>query len=393
MVKKIAVITATRAEYGLLSPVIRELRKYEGKTFSVSLVVTGTHLIEAYGKTIDEIKNDGLRIDDVIKIPVFSLSSLDISHNQAETLIKFTELFIKRKFDAVMLLGDRYETLAMAVAAVNTRTPVFHLFGGDVTEGAIDDCIRHSITKMSYLHFVSNEESKKRVIQLGEEPCRVFNYGSTSIDNMMKKANMDKMEVLESIGLADCTYALCTYHPVTLSDKSIEGQMENFLAAIRDIPDIKFIVTKSNADQGGARINEILDREEVQIPNLYVYCSLGTRKYLSLMKHAEFVLGNSSSGILETPGFGIPTVNIGDRQKGRLRAANVIDCRDDAESIVSAVQKARSENFKVVCRQTENPYGKGNASKLIAKKCIEVIEKEIDIMKKFYNLPVICEER
>lgn len=392
MVKKIAVITATRAEYGLLSPVVRELRTYENETFSVSLVVTGTHLADAYGNTINEIENDGFRIDDIIKIPVCSSSPLDISHNQAETLVKFTELFVRRKFNAVMLLGDRYETLAIAAAAVNTRTPVFHLCGGDVTEGAIDDCIRHSVTKMSYLHFVSNEESRKRVIQLGEEPGRVFNYGSTSIDNIMEKADMSKMEALKSIGLTNCSYALGTYHPVTLGDKSIEKQMKNFLEAVRNIPGLEFIVTKSNADQGGSRINEMLDEAKDQIPNLHVYYSLGVRKYLSLMRHAELVLGNSSSGILETPAFGIPAVNIGDRQKGRLRAANVIDCEDDTDSIVDAVQKARSNNFREICVRTENPYGKGNASALIAKKCMEVIEKEIELKKTFYNLPMCCEE-
>ena len=209
--KRIAVVTATRAEYGLLSPVIKELRERETDDLRVELIVTGTHLSAKYGKTIEEI-ND--RIDYEIEISVVSDSELDISKNQAEALVKFTELFIKEKYDAVLLLGDRYETLAVAIAAGNTRTPIFHLCGGDTTEGALDEWIRHSITKISYLHFVTNEESRRRVIQLGEDPERVFNYGSTSIDNILTVADMRKTEALERFGLSDCRYALCTYHPV-----------------------------------------------------------------------------------------------------------------------------------------------------------------------------------
>ena len=205
--KKIAVVTATRAEYGLLSPVIKEFRKYENSELKVDLVVTGTHLSESYGMTVNEI-ND--RIDHRIIICVKSGSETDISGNQAETLVKFTLLFHKENYNAVVLLGDRYETLAIAIAAGNTRTPIFHLCGGDTTEGAIDEWIRHSITKISYLHFVTCEQSRNRVIQLGEDPKRVFNFGSTSIDNIMCAADMSKAEALSSIGIGDCRYALCT---------------------------------------------------------------------------------------------------------------------------------------------------------------------------------------
>ena len=305
--KKIAIVTATRAEYGLLSPVIRELRRRECEELRVDLIVTGTHLSEKYGRTIEEISD---RIDHQIPISVASGSEADISSNQAEALVKFTELFLSEKYNAVMLLGDRYETLAIAIAAGNTRTPVFHLCGGDTTEGALDEWIRHSITKISYLHFVTNVESQKRVIQLGEDPVRVFNYGSTSIDNIMTVADMSKEDALESIGLSDCNYALCTYHPVTMEGGSVDEQVDAFLKAIKAFPDFQFIVTKSNADQGGARINELLDAAEQEIDNLHVYTSLGIRRYLSLMKYAEFVLGNSSSGIIETPAFHVPTVTL-----------------------------------------------------------------------------------
>ena len=308
--KKIAVVTATRAEYGLLSPVIKALRQYESDRIEVDLIVTGTHLTESYGLTIREIDD---RIDYKIPISVKSDTEKDISANQADALVRFTDLFVTERFDAVILLGDRYETLAVAVAAGNTRTPVFHLCGGDTTEGALDEWIRHSITKISYLHFVTNEDSRRRVIQLGESPDRVFNYGSTSIDNILTVANMSKEEALHSIGLSDCQYAVCTYHPVTMEGSGVDEQIKEFLRAINHFNEIEFIVTKSNADQGGARINDLLDEAEKTMPNLHVFTSLGVRRYLSLMKYSAFVLGNSSSGIIETPAFHVPTVNIGDR--------------------------------------------------------------------------------
>lgn len=382
--KKIAVVTATRAEYGLLSPVIKRLRRYESDGFKTELIVTGTHLSEEYGMTVSDIDD---RIDRKVVISVKSGSELDISSNQAETLVKFTELFITEKYDAVMLFGDRYETLAIAIAAGNTRTPVFHLCGGDTTEGAIDEWIRHSITKISYLHFVTNEESKKRVIQLGEDPERVFNFGTTGIDNILHIADMSKNEALESVGLDECRYALCTYHPVTLESGGVDSVISEFLGAIRELPELEFIVTKSNADQGGARINQLLDDAEKTIKNLHVFASLGVRRYLSLMRHAEFVLGNSSSGIIETPAFHIPTVNIGDRQKGRLQTAGIINCKSDKESIAAAIRTAMSEHHKKLCKSVVSPYGDGNAAEQIAGKAADtVLNGKIDLKKKFFDL-------
>lgn len=382
--KKIAVVTATRAEYGLLSPVIRELRKYECEELKVNLIVTGTHLNEEYGRTIEEISE---RIDFQIPISVASESEADISSNQAETLIKFTKLFLSERYNAVILLGDRYETLAIAIAAGNTRTPIFHLCGGDTTEGALDEWIRHSISKIAYLHFVTNEESRKRVIQLGESPSRVFNFGSTSIDNILTVADMSKEEALNSIGLSDCRYALCTYHPVTMESGGVDEQIESFLEVIKACQELQFIVTKSNADQGGTRINELLDAAEPQIGNLYVYTSLGVKRYLSLMKYAEFVLGNSSSGIIEAPAFHVATVNIGDRQRGRLQSESIINCGPKAEDIVSAIRQAMSEEHHKICTNVISPYGDGHASKRIANKTAEVVMKgKIDLKKRFYDI-------
>lgn len=382
--KKIAVVTATRAEYGLLSPVIKDLRKFESKNFKVELIVTGTHLSQQYGMTVSEIDD---RIDHKVSISVKSSSGTDISANQAEALVKFTDLFLSEKYDGIVLLGDRYEMLAVAIAAGNTHTPIFHLCGGDTTEGALDEWIRHSITKMSYLHFVTNEESRKRVIQLGENQNRVFNYGSTSIDNVLHVVDMTKVEALQSIGLENCNYGLCTYHPVTMENGSVDEQIKEFLVALKSFPDLQFIVTKSNADQGGARINELLDEAEKEIDNLHVFTSLGVRRYLSLMKYADFVLGNSSSGIIETPAFCVPTVNIGDRQRGRLQSESIINCGEDAGSIVTAIKKALTADFKEICNKVVSPYGDGHAAEKIAKKIYEVVsEGKIDLKKKFFDI-------
>lgn len=387
--KKIAVVTSTRAEFGLLMPVIQSLREYENQELKTEVVVTGTHLSNEYGHTIDEIYRNDIRVDETVEIPVGSKDAGDISHNQAITLEKFTGLFGEKKYNGIVIRGDRYEMLAIAIAAGNTHTPIFHLCGGDTTEGALDEWIRHSISKMSYLHFPSNSESYKRIIQLGEDPQRVFNYGSTSIDNIIKLSNMPKSDALKSIGLEECRYAVCTYHPVTMDNGDVDEMVQNFLEAIKHTPEIEFIVTKSNADQGGAHINKLLDAAQENIKNLHVYTSLGVVRYLSLMKSAEFVLGNSSSGIIETPAFGIPTINIGDRQRGRLQSESIINCSTDSESIEAAIQKAMDPEFKKICESVISPYGDGHAAEHIASKIVEVVSKdEIDLKKKFFNIEV-----
>lgn len=383
--KRIAVITSTRAEFGLLLPVINELRKYENNDIKIEVIVTGTHLYPEFGYTLSEIEAKGIRIDEKIKIPVKSDTAQDISHNQAVTLEKFTSVFERKQYDGIVILGDRYEMLAVAIAAGNTHTPIFHLCGGDTTEGALDEWIRHSITKMSYLHFPTNEESYQRIIQLGENPDRVFNYGSTSIDNIVNLAKLSKEEALQSIGLPDCRYILCTYHPVTMEENSKE-EIKNLIKAISSFSDIQFIVTKSNADQGGASINRILDEATKEISNLHVFASLGVVRYLSLMKYSECVLGNSSSGIIEAPAFGIPTVNIGDRQRGRLQSESIINCTSDKDNIQKAINKSLDSKFKEICKNVKSPYGNGNASKKIANKIIDVVYKgEIDLKKVFFN--------
>ena len=382
--KSIAIVTSTRAEYGLLSPVIKKLRQYENSDFKVELIVTGTHLSSEFGMTVDEIDD---RIDCQFKVSTDSLSALDIAHNQSVYLTNFTRIFSDKSYCAVILLGDRYEILSVAIAAGLTHTPIFHMCGGDTTEGAIDEWVRHSITKMSYLHFVTNEESRKRVIQLGEDPKRVFNYGSTSVENILLKADMSKSEALQSIGLSECDYALCTYHPVTMEDDVIDEMLDNFFSAISKFPFLQFIITKSNADLGGARINFLIDEFANKNSNIHVFSSLGVRRYLSLMKYSKFVLGNSSSGIIEAPCLHIPTVNVGDRQKGRALSGSIINCSDSSKDIEFAMNKALSKEFRDSCKKIGNPYGEGITSEKISEKVLEVLTSEtIDLKKRFYDL-------
>lgn len=387
--KKIAVITTTRAEYGLLAPIITKLRAFENDYFYVELVVSGTHLYKEYGHTIDEIISDGIRIDKEVLIPVNSESSLDISNNQSEILKIFTKIFEIEHYNAIIILGDRYEMLSISIAAGNTQTPIYHISGGDTTEGAMDEWIRHCITKMSYLHFPTNEVSRNRIIQMGEDPSRVFNYGSTSIDNILTEADMSKEKALESVGLSNCKYAICTYHPVTIGNTDVKQQIDEFLAAMASFRDIQFIITKSNADRGGAKINSILDEADKVIENIHVYSSLGIKRYLSLMKYAEFVLGNSSSGIVETPAFRIPTVNIGDRQKGRLQSESVINCGESREEICAAISHSMDKDFREICTKIVSPYGDGHAADKIANKVYETVcNGNMDLKKKFYDLEV-----
>lgn len=383
--KNIAVITSTRAEFGLLLPVVKKLREHENEELRVELIVTGTHLCEQFGNTIDEIFVSGLRIDEQVKISLNNDTPIDISKNQGEILIKFTDLFYKKKYSGIVILGDRYEMLAIAIAAANTMTPIFHLCGGDTTQGAMDEWIRHSITKMSYLHFPTNKESYERILQLGESPERVFDYGSTSIDNIIAQATVAKSDALASIGLSECDYAICTYHPVTMGNMDITYQIDEFLKAIKEYSSIEFIVTKSNADMGGDLINKLLDEAAGRINNLQVYSSLGVARYLSLMKYAKFVIGNSSSGIIEAPAFRIPTINIGDRQKGRLQAESIINCKEDKQSISDAIKLAMSNEFAAKCRNVISPYGDGCAADKISSKIISVINDNIDLKKSFYH--------
>lgn len=396
--KKIAIITATRAEYGLLSPLIR--RVLECESFEMDLIVTGGHLSERQGKTISEIRADGFPITHEIPILEDGDTPYDISLTMSNALKGFAKCFKKNRPDLVVILGDRTEMLAVASAAMNELIPIAHINGGDVTEGAVDDCVRHALTKMSYLHFTTCEAYRNRVIQLGEEPKRVFNVGSLSVENIMNETLLSREALSASIGFElSGDYAVVTYHPATLEtgiemcvDTKNKGNagINVLLSALEVFPELKLLITKANTDTGGQQINEQIDDYVVnhQKRCRAVY-SLGKVRYLSALKHATLVIGNSSSGITETPSFGVPTVNVGDRQRGRIRADNVIDCTMEKEAIISAVQTALSDTFKAAAANAKSPYGDGKTSEKIVTYLKQYLNKdEVNLKKHFYDVPV-----
>lgn len=383
---KITVLTATRAEYGLLSPIIHELLAND--FFDVKVVVTGAHLSLDFGLTYKEIEADGIIIDKKIEILTDSDTSTAVSKSMGLAMMKFAEYFEESRPDILMVLGDRYETLAVCCAAMNARIPIVHLYGGETTEGAIDEAVRHAITKMSYFHFTSTNEYRKRVIQLGENPERVFTVGGVGIENALKMPLLSLEELEESIQFKlDKPYVVVTFHPTTLEEGSAQKQFEEILAAIDENPDMKYIFTKANADANGRVINRMIDEYAGKRENVVAFESLGVKRYLSALKYATMVLGNSSSGLLEVPSFKIPTINIGDRQKGRLKADSVIDCEPLKSAVCDSIQKALSPEFKALAEAVENPYGDGNTSQ----KIVSILEREIknagiNLKKKFYDV-------
>lgn len=384
--KKICIVTATRAEFGLLLPIIRGLNKLDN--LIVQVVVTGTHLSPEHGMTINEILNEHVEVYRKIDIMVEGDTPCDISKSIAKALTGFAEYYAEEKPDALMVLGDRYELLGICIAAVNERIPIFHLYGGETTEGAVDEMVRHAITKFSYLHFTSTEAYRKRVIQLGEDPSRVFYVGSTGIDNIMNTDFMSKEEIEESLGISlGAKYAVATFHPVTLEMQTAEWQIHELLEAVKATPDIFFLFTRANSDSDGRLINSILEKESENIANMHLVDSLGMRRYLSAIRGAEFVIGNSSSGLSEVPAFRIPTVNIGDRQKGRLIAKSVICCEPEKNAIVDSINKALDGEFRKSIADMMPIHGDGHSTE----KIVELVYKflfceEINIKKKFYDI-------
>lgn len=381
--KKIAVVTATRAEYGILHPLIIRLLACE--KWETQVVVTGTHLEPEFGDTYREIECDGVPI--YRKIPIIEPGddAYAVSRMMANALCGFGDYFKKEKPDFLIILGDRTEMLAIAAAAMNEQIPIAHLHGGELTQGAVDDCVRHALTKMSYLHFASAEEYRKRIIQMGEEPSRVFNVGALGVENILHEDLLSRQELKEAVDFpADREYAVVTFHPVTLEQETAEWQVRELLAAMKERENLFFLITKANSDAGGRRINELLEAETGQYSNMKLVASLGMKKYLSALKYARFVLGNSSSGIIEAPAFQVPTVNIGDRQQGRIMAESIVNCQPERSSILSAIDQAMT--MKEFC--FENPYGDGHTSEKIVKILDKYLRSDhVDLKKKFYDLP------
>lgn len=382
--KKICVITGSRAEYGLLRPLIEEIKK--DKSFKLQLIVTGMHLAYTSGLTYREMEQDGYQIDEKIEINLSSDTSIGICKSMGLGMISFSEAYARLEPDMIVVLGDRYEIFAAASAAMISKIPIAHIHGGEITEGAYDDSLRHCITKMSYLHFTSTKSYRKRVIQLGEQPNRVYHVGSLGVENIkkMKLLSKEDLEKLLNFKITKHTI-LVTFHPVTLETNTAKIQFGNLLKALDRFKDLRMIFTKSNSDTDSSMINQMIDNYVSKNRNKSIaFISLGTLKYLSLMKYSQFVIGNSSSGIIEAPSLKIPTINIGDRQKGREKADSIIDCDSSEEEIAAAIQKVF--NMKTEKENIMNPYEKANTSTHIISIINEVLEKEIDLKKHFYDL-------
>lgn len=383
--KTIAILTAARAEYGLLKPIIIALK--ETGAYNIKVLVTGAHLSPEFGLTYKEILDDNIQIDKKIDILLSSDTPSAISKSMGLAIMGFADYFTDNRPDALMVLGDRYETLAVCLSAMNERIPIIHLYGGDTTEGAVDEAIRHAITKLSYLHLVSNEESRNRVIQLGESPDRVFNVGAISVENALKMPLMAKEELSSSLKMnLEKEYAIVTFHPVTLENSNAKEQCMELLKAISMHDELNYIITKANADTDGRIINKLFEEYTKSHDNAMLFDSLGVKRYLSALKYASMVIGNSSSGLSEAPSFHIPTVNIGDRQRGRLKSSSVIDCMPNSSDISKAIIMAKSNSFKEICNSTVNPYGDGNTSSKIVDIINDFANSNIDIKKAFYNM-------
>lgn len=384
--KKVCVITGTRAEYGLLRPLIAKIDA--DSDMELQIVATGMHLSPEFGLTYKEIEQDGFHITDRNEMLLSSDTPNGITKSIGLGIIGFADIFTRIKPDMVLLLGDRYETLAAAVAAMMHRIPIAHIHGGELTLGAFDDAIRHSITKMAALHFTSTKEYRKRVIQLGEQPERVFFVGALGVENIKTQQLLSKEELERSIGFSlEKPYVIVTFHPVTLENNTAGEQFEKLLYALDSFKEYNVIFTKANSDTDGRIINQKIDEyvsrnEESTI----AFTSLGMVRYLSALKYCEMVIGNSSSGIVEAPSFKIPTVNIGDRQLGRVRAASVIDCGNSAEDIVMAVNKAKILKEGNKMADITNPYEKDVTSKNIVSTIRKYILQDTQVKKEFYDI-------
>jgi GDP/UDP-N,N'-diacetylbacillosamine 2-epimerase (hydrolysing) len=362
--RKICVVTGSRSEYGLLRWVMEGIRA--APDLQLQLVVTGMHLSPEFGLTFREIERDGFSIDRKVEILVSSDTAVGVSKSMGLAMIGFGEALYQLRPDLVLLLGDRFEILAAAAAALVARIPVAHVHGGETTEGAFDEAIRHSITKMSQLHFVAAEEYRKRVVQLGEHPERVFLVGGLGTDSIKKLPLLDRLSLETALGMQfGDRNLLITFHPATLDGDDCSRQLAELLAALDLWPDVHLIFTLSNADAHGRALSATVEQYAAARANARSYVSLGQILYLSCLRHVDAVVGNSSSGLTEAPSFRIGTINIGDRQRGRLKAASVIDCVPDRSSIGAALGRLYSPDFRLGLAGARNPYGEGGASEKI----------------------------
>jgi len=360
--KKIAVFTGTRAEYGLLYWLIKDIKS--DCDLELQLLVSGTHLSPEFGNTYSQIEQDGFTIDEKIEILLSSDTAVGVAKSMGLGVLGFTDALSRLQPDALVILGDRFEALAAAQTAMILRIPVVHLHGGEITEGAYDDAIRHAITKLSYIHCTSTDESRNRVIQLGETPARVKNVGAIGLDHLSRSHFMSVAKLSKSLSFSlTKPYLLVTYHPVTLADEEPVISFQALLDSLDEFPEYQIILTYPNADDGGRSIIPLLESYAKINPNrVLAIPSLGQIRYLSAVKHSAAVIGNSSSGIIEVPSFDVATINIGLRQKGRLSAKSVIHCKPNKKDIEDAIDIGINKAYKINDEVIFNPYGQGDAS-------------------------------
>lgn len=383
--RKICVVTGTRAEYGLLYWLMKEIQS--DTQLELQIIVTGMHLSPEFGLTYKEIEKE-FKIDKKIEMLLSSDTSVGISKSMGLAQISFAEAYEELNPDIVVVLGDRFEIFSAASAAMIARIPIAHIHGGETTEGAFDEAIRHSITKMSHLHFVATEDYRRRVIQLGEAPERVLNFGAPGLDNLIKLKLLEKDEFEKAIGFKlGMKNLLVTFHPATLEKCTAENQFQQLLDALDELTDTSVIFTKANADTDGRAINKMVD-DYVASHNdrTIAFTSMGQLRYLSALQYVDAVVGNSSSGLIEAPSFKIGTINIGERQKGRIKADNVIDCLPEKEAIVGALKKLYSSSFQSELSNVTNPYGEGGASVKISATLRSISLSNI-LKKRFHDLP------
>jgi UDP-N-acetylglucosamine 2-epimerase (non-hydrolysing) len=383
--KKIAVFTGTRAEYGLLSPLMRSLQEQPGVCLQV--IVSGMHLAPQFGETWRVIESDGFAIDAKVEMLLASDSACGVAKSIGVGVLGFADALERLQPECLVILGDRYEALAIAQVAVVMRIPVAHIHGGEITEGAYDDSIRHAISKLSHFHFVASDEYRRRVIQLGEAPSKVWNVGALGIENIKTVPRLTLEQLNQEFGFElNRPFVLVTYHPVTAGNEDSDETFGNLLQALDQFPEIQVLITYPNSDNGGGRLIQCLEEYAEGRPGrVFTTPSLGLKGYLSAVSQCEVVIGNSSSGIIEVPSLDKPTVNIGVRQKGRLSAASVIHTDDSLENILEGIQLALTPKFKKLSIAALNPYGSGNTTQEIVGTLLAAGKQQAKV---FFDLPV-----
>ncbi len=380
------VVTGSRAEFGQLLPLLKKLST--DAFFSLNLVVTGSHLSNSSGNTINEIQDSEIPISECISIDSISDNSRKgIALQISEVIEKFTVYFSKKRPDLLIAIGDRYEMFGIGIAASSLLIPICHICGGSTTSGALDEVYRHSLTKMSSIHFTTCDAYRKRVIQLGENPFTVYNVGSLAIENCLKVELLSKEELMKQLGMdANIPYCVVTFHPVTLEKQESEKELYELIKAFDMNPQYQYLITLSNVDTGGERINSIWRNEKEKHRNFFVVSSLGMKRYLTALKYSEMMVGNSSSGTTEGPAMKIPVINIGDRQKGRVFSECAIHCEPNAEDIDVAMKKGATKEFQEIAHHVVNPFGDGTASEKMIAILKEKMSGKINIKKDFYDV-------